>query len=211
MEIAVNRPAKVLSNQLRRLEVELEATDQIDVKRVEIGEQRFEPEPMPLRNAPAEHLATPLVALVMQHDAIVGVGDFDWRCSRRDAIQMRYEGARRVGEVAPNFEDGNEFPVGGERRVERTERVGDPAPLLHWRITWVATMNHVPDERPHHANTFFSRQSSPRCCILNVAMAPTTPADSCNCPGTMRHACTAGLNARRLTSARSGWNNASPA
>src|SRR5881396_8951 len=46
---------------------------------------------------------------------------------------------------------------------------------------------------------------------MNTAAAPNAPAVPVSAPGTMRHASHAGLNARRLTSLRSGWNSLSPA
>src|SRR5207342_2132968 len=47
-------------------------------------------------------------------------------------------------------------------------------------------------------------------CCLNVATAPTTPADP-SVPGRILHASTAGRNARRRTSARSGSKSGAPA
>src|SRR2546423_4900841 len=199
----------MLTNELCGLEIELEAADQIDVKSVEIREERLEAEPVPLRNAAAEQLAPTFITLVIEDYPIIRMRHLD-RCGiGSSAIQVRDEIARRIREVAADFEDRDEFPVRRERRVERTERVSNPTPFLDWRVSRIPPVNDVPHETAHDANSFFSRHqisgyNPPSACCLKVAMAPTTPAESGSAPGTIRHACTAGLNARRLTSARSG-------
>ena len=87
MQIAVDRAAIVLPDQLRRLELELEAADQVDVQRIEIAEQRLESEPVPRRHAAGQSLAASLVAVVAQLDAIVRVRHRDRRRVRRGATQ----------------------------------------------------------------------------------------------------------------------------
>src|SRR6186997_3437963 len=154
MEVAVDRTAKVLANQLCGLEIELEAADQIDVESVEIGEQRLESEPAPLRHTAAQSLAASLIALIVECDAIVGMRDLDGRRSRRDVLQMRDEISRLRRKVTSNLENGNEFPIGRQRRVERAKRVSDPAPFFNRRVTRVAAVNHVPHEAAHHSHTF---------------------------------------------------------
>src|SRR2546422_9325406 len=69
-------------------------------------------------------------------------------------------------------------------------------------------MNGVPDHRPDHTE---SLQRSPQCFWMKTAAAPYTPAVPGNVPGTILHASHAGLNARRFTSLRNGWNSLSPA
>src|SRR3954470_2603227 len=99
MQIAVDRTAEMLAYQLGRLEIELEATDQVDVESVEIIEQRFESEPCPLRDAAAQSLAAPFVTEVVQSDAIVWLRYLDRRRVGCRAIQSRHELARRVREI----------------------------------------------------------------------------------------------------------------
>src|ERR1700737_648844 len=67
VDVAVDRTGEILSNQLRRLEIELESADQIYVKRVEISQQRLEPEPAPTWHAAAELLPSALRPLVVPH------------------------------------------------------------------------------------------------------------------------------------------------
>src|SRR5256885_9952922 len=119
MEIAVDRAAEVLAYELRNFEVELEPTDQIDVQRIESDEQWLEAEPVPPGNAAAQELTPSLVALVVKTDAIVRVGHLDRGHSRRQAIESRHEIACCLRETAANLEYGNEFPIGGQRRIER--------------------------------------------------------------------------------------------
>src|SRR2546423_6794563 len=119
MEIAVDRAAEVLANELPNFEVDLDPTDQIDVQRVESDEQRLQAEPVPAGNAAAQELTPSLVALVVKTDAIVRVGHLDRRHSRRQAIEARHEIPRCLREIAANLEHGNEFPIGGQRRIER--------------------------------------------------------------------------------------------
>src|SRR3990170_7293913 len=197
MKVAVDRTAEMLPHELRGLEIELEAADQIDVQRVQIREQRLETEPAPPRNAAGQPLASALSALVVERDTIVGVRDFDRRGARRRAVQLRYELARRVGEVRPDFEDRHQLPVVRQRRIERLECVSDSAPLLYRRVTRVAAVDDVPHESPDDSDALLSgHQRSPNIFILNVAIAPTTPAERGRAPGTMRQASNAGLNAR---------------
>src|SRR4029077_18155712 len=87
-------------------------------------------------------------------------------------------------------------------------RVRDAAPLLHGGLGGVAAVNGVPDHRPDYTE---SLQRSPQCFWMNTAAAPYTPAVPGSVPGTILHASHAGLNARRLTSLRSGLNSLSPA
>ena len=91
MEVAVNRSAEMLPYELRRFEIELEPADEIDVERVETGEQRLESEPMPARDASAQHFTAALVALVIEYDAVVGIWHLDRRRSGSYVIQMRDE------------------------------------------------------------------------------------------------------------------------
>src|SRR5207302_7906 len=65
-----------------------------------------------------------------------------------------------------------------------------------------------PTHRPDHAEPL---HACPHVCLMNTAAAPYTPAVPVSSPGTIRHTSTAGLNARRRTSARSGSNKRSPA
>ncbi len=111
-------------------------------------------------------------------------------------------------EVAPHFDQWDNLPIFGQRGIEGGERVGDPAPFLHGSLGGIAAMNGVPDHRPDHTE---SLQRSPQCFWMKTAAAPYTPAVPGNVPGTILHASHAGLNARRLTSVRSGWNSLSPA
>src|SRR6476469_6007551 len=111
MQVTVDRPAKVLAYQLRRLEVQLEAADQVDVERIEIAEQRLEPEPAPLRNAARQSLAASRVAQVVEHDAVVWLGNLDRRGVWRGVIHRCDELTRRVGQIAAHLEDRHELPV----------------------------------------------------------------------------------------------------
>ena len=56
MQVAVDGPMKMGADELSRLQVELESTDEVYVKRVEIGEQWLESEPAPARNAARKSL-----------------------------------------------------------------------------------------------------------------------------------------------------------
>src|SRR3954470_11966627 len=161
MEIAVYGTTEMLTNQLRGLEIELESADQVDVQRVEICEKRLESQPVPLGNSPAEDLAASLVALVVEHDAIVRVGNLDRTSARGAAVQMRDEIPRRVRQVSAHLQNGNELPFRTECCVECAERVGDSAPLFDRRVARIATVNHVPDETAHYADAFLRRHPQP--------------------------------------------------
>src|SRR5882672_11181631 len=115
-------------------------------------------------------------------------------------------GLRR--QVTADFDQRNDFPILGERGIERGERVRNAAPFLDGGLGGIAAMNRVPDHRPDDAQ---SLQRRPQCFWMKTAAAPYTPAVPGSVPGTILHASHAGLNARRLTSLRSGWNSLSPA
>ena len=51
-----------------------------------------------------------------------------------------------VGEVTPDFDERDDFPVVGKRGVESAQRVGDSAPLFDGKGAGVATVDHVPDK-----------------------------------------------------------------
>src|SRR5579862_5460192 len=118
-------------------------------------------------------------------------------------------------EIEPHLHDGHDLPVVRERGIQASERIGDAAPLFHGNAARVATVDDVPDERPDYPDPALGShaecQTPPRYCCLKLATAPTTPALPGNSPATIRTVLTAGLNARRFTSARSGTNSASPA
>src|SRR5256886_17562669 len=82
------------------------------------------------------------------------------------------------------------------------------SPLLRGRLGGIAAVDRVPHHRPHDAQSLHSR---PHVRLTNTAAAPYTPAVPVKAPGRMRHTSTAGLNARRFTSLRSGTNRRSPA
>ena len=119
MQVAVDRAAIVLSYELCRLELELEAADHVDVQRVEIAEQRLEPEPAPRRNATGESLASTLVAVVTQLDAIVRVG----HCNRcrigRDPSQRAEKPACLVDEIVPDAHERDDLPLVRQRGIQR--------------------------------------------------------------------------------------------
>src|SRR5687767_6138923 len=137
--------------------------------------------------------------------------NLDGRRIRRHLLELAHEVARAVGEIESHFDERNHLPVVGKRGVECPERVGDSSPFLYRRVVRVAAVDDVPDERADDANALHSRYRSPSICALNVATAPTTPAESGREPGTILHASTADLNALLLTSARIGSNSWSPA
>src|SRR2546423_5029784 len=168
MNVAVDRTAEMLSNQLRRLQVELEPADQIDVECVEIGEQRLEAEPAPTRHASTELFAAPLVALVVHDDSVVGMRHFDRSCSRSSSLEGSDKLARRVREIAPHFEDRHELPIRRQRCLERTERVSDAPPLLHRCVAGVTPVNHIPDETPHDADSPLAHHRASTSLILEL-------------------------------------------
>ena len=88
VKIAIDRTAKVLANQLRGLEVELEPADEVDVERVEIRQQWLQSEPLPAGNASGQSLTSRFVALVIQGDAVVGIRHFDGSCSRSRSLEV---------------------------------------------------------------------------------------------------------------------------
>src|ERR1700682_3296411 len=133
----------MLSNQLRRLQIELEPADHIYVERVEISQQRLEAEPAPTRHASAELLATALVTLVVHHHSVIGMRNFDRGRSGSSSLEASDKLPRRLREIAPHLEYRNEFPVRRQRCRERAERISDSAPFLHGRVTGVSSVNHV--------------------------------------------------------------------
>src|SRR5687768_7222968 len=135
---------------------------------------------------------------------------FDRRRVGGDVAQPRQEFPRPRCHVRPDLEEGNDLPIRGEGSVQRTERVRDAAPLLNRRVTRIPPVDLVPHEAPDHPDPP-GHYTFPKVCALKVATAPTTPAEIGNIPGTISHASTAVLNARRRTSLRSGSNSASPA
>jgi hypothetical protein len=84
----------MLADQLRRLQIQLESADEIDVQRVEIRQQWLESEPAPAWDAATQVLAAALGALIMDRDSIVGMRNFDRRGAGRGALQSSYELAR---------------------------------------------------------------------------------------------------------------------
>src|SRR5256885_5265469 len=102
----------------------------------------------------------------------------------------------------------NDLPVVAQRGIQRGQGVGDPAPFLDGGLRGVAAVDGVPH---HGADDPESVHAAPDLCWTNTAAAPYTPAVPVSSPGTMRHASTAGLKARRFTSPRSGANSFSPA
>src|SRR5882672_11574663 len=146
MQIAVDRTAKVLPDELRGFKIELEAADQVDVERIQIGQQRFQAQPTPGRDTTAQAFATALVAQVVERHPIVRVRDLDRGCVGRGAIEPRHELAGGLREIAAHLEDRDEFPFSWERGVQRTQGISDPSPLLDRRIARVTPVNDVPDE-----------------------------------------------------------------
>src|SRR5687767_12887729 len=157
---------------------------------------------------------------------------------RRHAAKPADELACARGQIESDLHDGYDLPVIRKRGVERTQGVRDPAPLLDRYLSRIAAVDRVPDEGTDDTETLTRNKergarkaflgtttpamcfltphasfghTSPSFCDLNVAIAPTTPAVPGRIPGTMRQASTAGRNARRFTSARSGSNSLSPA
>src|SRR5688572_2261032 len=96
----------------------------------------------------------------MKRHTIVRMRYFDQSCVRRSALETGHEVPGGLREIAPDLEDRDEFPVPRKRCVERAERVADPAPFLYRRVARVATVDHVPDEAAHNANSAFSRHQS---------------------------------------------------
>src|SRR5262245_52213816 len=111
MQIAVDRTAIVLPNQLRRVQLELEATDHVDVQRIEIGEQRLEAEPVPWRYATGQSLAATLIAVIAQLHAVVLMRYGDGGCVRRGASQRADEAMRFVGEIVAYAHERHDLPV----------------------------------------------------------------------------------------------------
>src|SRR5690606_21931323 len=129
------------------------------------------------------------------------------------------EPARLRREVAPDLHQRHQLPVVRERGIAGAQGVGDAPPLLDRRVAHVAAVDDVPDERADHPEALPARarpggvhRAHPcPCGCARVATAPTAAAVPRRAPGTIRHASTAGRNARRRTSARIGSNSASPA
>src|SRR6185437_3348292 len=212
MHVEVDHAVEILPDQLSGFERQLPSADQIDVQRVQSNEQRLEPEPVPAGNATGELFGSSLAALVPQRHAVVGIRHFDHRGVGRQMPQCREIVARALGQVASDLDERYDFPAFGERRIESGERVRDTTPLLHWRLRRISAVYLVPDERADDAKPApRAHQSEPSTRSLNVATAPTTPADIGSEPSTILHASTAVLNARRFTSACNGSINASPA
>src|SRR5258705_12078595 len=85
----------------------------------------------------------------------------DWSRVRGRAVERGDELARGLGEIAADLENGNELPILGKRRVESAQRVGDAAPFLYRRVSWVSPVDHVPDEAAHDAGPPFARHQIP--------------------------------------------------
>src|SRR5450759_1476381 len=157
MQIAVDRTAEVLPGQLSSLEVELEAADQIDVERVQVGQEGLQAQPAPFGDTPAQPLAAALVAQVVKRYTIVRVWHLDRRGVRGGPVEIGDELPGGLREVAPDLEDWNELPFRWKRGIERAERVGDAAPFLDRRVSRITSMDDVPDETAHDSNAFLSR------------------------------------------------------
>src|SRR6266446_3566519 len=157
MQIAIDRTAEVLPDELRSFEIELEAADQVDVERVQIRQQRFQAQPTPGRDTTAQPLATALVGQVVQRYSIVRVRHLDRGGVGRSAIEPRHELAGGLREIAAHLEDGDEFPFGRERGIQRTQGISDPSPLLDRRIVRVTPVNDVPDEAAYDSDALLSR------------------------------------------------------
>src|SRR5207249_11407695 len=108
----------------------------------------------------------------------------------------------------PRVDEGTDMAGIAQVRGEGREGLPDAAPLHHRRLGGVAPVDRVPHHGPDDAKPL---HTSPHLCLMNAAAAPYTPAVPVSAPGTMRHASTAGLKARRFTSPRSGANSFSPA
>src|SRR6266404_5256623 len=157
MQIAVDWTTEVLPDELRSFKIELEAADQVDVERVQIGQQRFQAQPTPGRDTTAQPFTTALVGQVVERHSIVRVRHLDRGGVGRSAVEPRHELARGLREVAAYLEDRDEFPFGRERGVERTQGISDPSPLLDGRIARVTPVNDVPDEAAYDSDALLSR------------------------------------------------------
>src|SRR4051812_45387291 len=208
MQVRIYEAREAASQQLRGLECQLETRNEIDIECIEVVNQRSELGPGPGRHAAAHLLAAPLGRLVAEGHPIVGLGHLDKTCTMGRVAQGTKEFIGPGCEVTSHFNERDDLPVVRKRRVEGGQRVGDAAPLLNRRLRRIAAVDRIPDHRSDYANTL---QRSPQCFCKNTAAAPKTPAVPGSVPGTIRHASHAGLNARRLTSLRSGWNRRSPA
>src|SRR5258708_13806984 len=111
MQVAVNRAAKVLADELRNLQIELESADEIYVERVEVGQQRFQAQPVPGGHAATQPFAASLVAQVVQRDPIIWMRHLDWSHVRRVAADRGDELARGLCVFAPNLEDWNDLSI----------------------------------------------------------------------------------------------------
>jgi hypothetical protein len=139
------------ANVLRDFEVDLESTDEIDVKGVEVIEKRLESEPVPRRNSAGELLTAALGALVIETYTIVEVRYFDSFSIRRKLFQSmkKFFCARR--EVVSDLDDRNDLPVIAQGCIESAERVSDSSPFLHGELARVAAVNDVPYEAADYA------------------------------------------------------------
>src|SRR4051794_8966596 len=109
MDVAVDRPAKMLTNELRRFEVELPSAEKIHVERVEPRglQNRLEPKPVPARHTAGQNFAPSLVGVVAQLDAVVGKRNLDHRRVARDVLQRREKALRSIREITADFYDRN--------------------------------------------------------------------------------------------------------
>ena len=118
VEVAVDDALEVLPEQLRRLQVHLEARDEVHVQRVQLPEQRHEAGPGPSRHAAVQHLAAALAAVVEQLDPVVRVRHLDQRGVRRQARQRVEEVVRAHRQVVADLQHRDDLPVGRQRGVQ---------------------------------------------------------------------------------------------
>src|SRR5439155_22718753 len=162
----------------------------------------------PGRDAAGHLLAAPLCRFVPQRDAIVWFWHLEKTCVVRRASECAEERVCLRREIPAYLDKRDDLPVIRQGRIERGQRIGDAAPLLDRRLRGIAAVNRVPHHGPDDAE---SLQRSPQCFWMKTAAAPNTPAVPGSVPGTILQASHAGLNARRLTSLRSGLKSLSPA
>src|SRR5881394_2634270 len=208
VQVGVEEAREAAPQQLRRFQVQLIAGDEVDVHRVQVAHLGPQLRPRPGRHAARHLLAAALRPVVAQRDPVVRRRHLQEARAGSHVVQGAEKLVRPGRQVAADLDEWYDLPVVAQRGAERRERVRDAPPLFDRRLRRVATVNRVPHHRADHAQPL---HTFPRVCLTNTAAAPYTPAVPVSSPGTIRHTSTAGLNARRCTSARSGMNRRSPA
>ena len=162
VQIAVDRTAKMLAEQLHRLEIELPAAQEVDVERVEPREveHRLEASPASSRNAAGEESRCAARRCDSAARRVDWVRHLDQRGIGRGALAASGRTAcARAARSLADLDERHDLPVVGERGVEsaRARSVMPPHSSIGHDAR-IAAVDHVPDERADDAEAALRRR-----------------------------------------------------